>query len=153
MRAGHGAWHGDAPAIVGGCRLQPCEVVRVRIEVLDQVVGAGGVVPGGIALPAEEACSIACIFWIEVDGAGQQRLPQDAGGAELQPRLHVQAMGAQGRRHHVAEESALRVDLRRDNDGSRLCTGGSRSRRQQCHTASHNRGATGKPGYDLNTIY
>lgn len=103
--------------------------MRVVIELARFGVGFRRVVPERIVGLVEEERRVAGVLGIDVDLAGNDRLPQHRGAAELEFFGHGNPVGLQHLAHDVAEQSALGVDLGRDDDGR----AGSRCREGQRH--------------------
>ena len=119
--------------LFAGAGLQPDEAVRVAVQRFHRFVSGGGVLPHRVGLAMEEKRAVAGVFGVEVDLPGQDRGAHDIGRAELHLALDRNAARFQRLRDHVAEQRALGVFLRGDDDrpGGRIGRAVQRNRCQR----------------------
>src|SRR3954447_24675062 len=140
LPAGEIAAHGDQPGGVRRRPVEPDELVRRLVESLDEIVAGLRLLPGRIVLLVEEEGSVAGVFGIEVDLAGDERRAHDLGRPELKPVLDRNAGLLERDQDHVAEERAFGIDLRRDHHLV-AALGGRRKARARERQRRHAQGA------------
>ena len=107
---------GDHPGVVRGRRPEPDEAVRLAVQRFHRFIAGGGVLPDRIALAMKEEGAVAGVFGVDVDLSGKQRGAHDIGRPKLHLVLDRQSAGFQSLGDHVAEQRALGVGFRGDDD-------------------------------------
>ena len=126
--------------LLAGAGLSQTRRFASRSSCLHRFVSGGGVLPRRVGLAMEEKRAVAGVFGVEVDLPGQDRGAHDIGRAELHLALDRNAARFQHLRDHVAEQRALGVILRGDDDRPGL-QGPSRAARR-CQRQGDDRGET-----------
>ena len=106
----------DDPGVVGGCRGKPDQVVCAAVEFAHGGIAPLPVFPHRIILAVEENGAVAGVFGVDVDLSGKDRGAHDVGRSELDFALGRQSVRFERHGDHVAEQRALGIDLRADDD-------------------------------------